>query len=142
VRAEPSDALAVEGRLLTLLHITHRGWEVYLASVGEAEAGMALVGPALGAALPDGPPVGTVGGLPAELGRHGRVWRWEAESGEIAELRVPAGEAGPVWRRLVERVSACGGRPVGRLALAGAHADTHADADGDGDQAHRNERSG
>jgi len=70
------------------------------------------------------------------------VWRWEEESGEIAELRVPAGEAGPVWRRLVERAAACGGRPVGRLALAGAGPDAHADADADGNQAHRNERSG
>lgn len=121
VRAEPDDAVAVEGRLLTLLHITHRGSEAYLASVGESETGIALVGPAVGSALPpDAAPVGTIGELPVELGARGRLWRWEEQgpdgSREVAELRIPAGEAGPVWRRLVDRASAAGGCPVGRLA--------------------------
>jgi glycine cleavage system aminomethyltransferase T len=121
VRVEPPDVLAVEGRLLTLLHIEHRDWDAYLASVGEAEAGIALVGPAGPKVLPAAPtsvlPGGTVGLAPEALQLRGRVWRWAGERGPIVELRVPAGEAGRAWRTVLERVTACGGLPVGNDAI-------------------------
>ena len=119
VRVEPADVTAVEGRLLTLLHIEHRDWDAYLASVGEAEAGIALLGPAAPTVLTAGPPggtagtVGTVGIAPEELQLPGRLWRWEGARGPVVELRVPAGEAGRAWRTVLERAAACGGLPVG-----------------------------
>jgi hypothetical protein len=116
LRAAPSDAVAVEGRLLTLLHIEHRDWQAYLTSVGDAEAGIALLGPRAPSLLAGMPPVGRLGELPEDLHLRGRLWHWDGERGPVAELRVPAGEARRAWRAVVALAAHCGGVPVGRDA--------------------------
>jgi glycine cleavage system aminomethyltransferase T len=138
VRVEPTDAARVEGTLLTLVHIEHRHWQVYVTAVGESLAGVALVGPgANGAAeaVLGRPPVeGVVAPLTDQRFGPGHIWSYRSAGRPVVELRVPAGRAARVWRALLAGGSPSNGkgslpaapgrttlrvRPVGFQALEG-----------------------
>jgi glycine cleavage system aminomethyltransferase T len=124
LRVDAVDARAVEGRLLTLVHLEHRDWQVFLTPVGESLAGIALVGPSASAVLADlgyGPDDdGTVQALDEQLGVPGWIWRWAGLRGPVVELRAPAGRIVPLWRDVLGWAADHGGVAVGSEAAEGA----------------------
>jgi glycine cleavage system aminomethyltransferase T len=97
---------------------------VYVAPVGEAEAGLAAVGPAAAsvveAAVGVRPATGAVTTLADGRLGPGRIWSFTRAGRPVVELRIAAGRAEDAWRSLLDAGAAQEARPVGFLALEGA----------------------
>jgi sarcosine oxidase subunit alpha len=121
LRVDAADALAVEARLLTLLHIEHRQWEAFVTPLAESQAAMTLLGPRaaeLAQRLLGRPPGEAAVTAMGESGPGpGRMWSFAWKGLPALELRVAAGHAAAVWRALLAAGEDLGIRPVGLLAV-------------------------